>query len=222
MVIGISATAATVSIVGIVVGATVVVGAAVGVAVIVSEASKETAKTNAEAQKYTADQARIAQVEASKLEADAEKHGYDIDKETEGMILAQDEKEFERELASEREIDAAQESAETPDSDWRATRRWTAGWAGWRRSRRSARRRHRRVRGWRYRRPRREKAHATDRYAGATCRRRWRVRSRRQRITSAGRRSAADRCRYRAGTAKTREPRHYRSQSAGKTEDRKT
>ena len=94
MVIGISATAATVSVVGIVVGATVVVGAAVSVALIVSEASKETAKTNAEAQKYTADQARIAQVEASKLEADAEKHGYDIDKETEGMILAQDEKKF--------------------------------------------------------------------------------------------------------------------------------
>jgi len=108
MVIGISATAATVSVVGIVVGATVVVGAAVSVALIVSEASKETAKTNAEAQKYTADQARIAQVEAAAKQADAEKHGYNIDKETEAMILAQDEKEFERELASEKEIDAAQ------------------------------------------------------------------------------------------------------------------
>ncbi|MBI2335513.1 MAG: hypothetical protein HYU97_01975 [Deltaproteobacteria bacterium] len=78
------------------------------VAVVVSEASKETARINAEAQKYTADQARIAQVEASKQQADAERHGYDIDKETEAMILARDEQEFEKELASEREIDAAQ------------------------------------------------------------------------------------------------------------------
>ncbi|MBI2335515.1 MAG: hypothetical protein HYU97_01985 [Deltaproteobacteria bacterium] len=91
----------------IAVAAIVVVGAIV-TTVIVTEASKETAKTNAEAQKYTADQARIAQVEAATKQADAEKHGYNIDKETEGMILAQDEREFEKELASEKEIDAAQ------------------------------------------------------------------------------------------------------------------
>ena len=69
-----------------------------------------------------------------------------------------------------------------------------------------------------------EKACATDRHAGTTYGR-WRVCKPEDvagRKSSLNQWSAADRCRYRAGNAKTREPRHYRSQSAGKTEDRKT
>ncbi|MBI2335514.1 MAG: hypothetical protein HYU97_01980 [Deltaproteobacteria bacterium] len=101
-------TTATLTASVIAAGVTVVAIAGIATAVVVTEASKETAETNAEAQKHTADQARIAQVEAATKQADAEKHGYNIDKDTEGMILARDEQEFEKELASEKEIDAAQ------------------------------------------------------------------------------------------------------------------
>lgn len=93
----------------IAVAAVAAVGA-VTTGIIMSEAAKETAKTNAEAQKYTAEQARIAQVESSKQQAQAEMHGYDTDKEIEQRIMAQEDKEFESNLEQDKEIALAQNS----------------------------------------------------------------------------------------------------------------
>ncbi len=90
----------------IAVAAVVVVGA-ITTAVIMTESAKETAKTNAEAQKYTADQARIAQVESAKAAADAEKHGYDTDLAMEKLVMSQDKYEFDKEFENEQYAESA-------------------------------------------------------------------------------------------------------------------